>query len=549
MSRSAAPPTSRLRARAGRLFVHRRASGTARTSTPKKASQLPRRARWRGRREPAWQPWIATAERTSARRRTRCSGYRERFVGRGRGRPGPTTPTSCSRRAGAGGGRRRRHRRRAAGAARCPRPRTSASRSKRSPPSGGTTPRTCGSARARRDDRPDGARGATHRVGRRRDRLRALPEALLLDRGAPAAALQRARPRASAPRSTGGSSGARAARRRCSRSTTRPTSPTRSSPASPARSNGSARRSWRAGSPDVPRSTRSGAFLLRLERLHGQRADRRDLRRARRPVGGRGLEDGRRAADDDPLPRCSSTSTGSPASRSGASGPRTSRSPTCYLASGDEVSHPMERSRRGAALASTEALAVDRRGRVRRRRPGPQCTYCDFRAFCEAGKAWLGGTARPGNASADAATLVQPLDLRPRTSGSPPRDRSRPRSRRARTGRPGRPRRGRAPAPRPGTIRGRPAGSGPRRASPGAGRTRRRPRPASGGRPSGASRGRMSSCVSMTGRRRRSHATVATTASGSSRAVELDLHVRQATRRASDPSRGRFEPCPRAGRR
>ena len=25
--------------------------------------------------------------------------------------------------------------------------------------------------------------------------------------------------------------------------------------------------------------------------------------------------------------------------------------------------------------------------------PGPQCTYCDFRAFCSEGKAWLAANA------------------------------------------------------------------------------------------------------------------------------------------------------------
>ncbi len=63
--------------------------------------------------------------------------------------------------------------------------------------------------------------------------------------------------------------------------------------------------------------------------LHGGWADRRGLRRSRRAVGGRRLEDGsptRRTTTRSP--RCSSTCTAWPASRSGASGPKTSRSPT-----------------------------------------------------------------------------------------------------------------------------------------------------------------------------------------------------------------------------
>ena len=58
-----------------------------------------------------------------------------------------------------------------------------------------------------------------------------------------------------------------------------------------------------------------------------------------------------------------------------------------YLASGDEASHPMDdptavRARIADALAAIEA------GRFEPT-PGPQCTYCDFRSFCDAGKAWL----------------------------------------------------------------------------------------------------------------------------------------------------------------
>ncbi|MFN8232344.1 MAG: ATP-dependent DNA helicase [Actinomycetota bacterium] len=67
-----------------------------------------------------------------------------------------------------------------------------------------------------------------------------------------------------------------------------------------------------------------------------------------------------------------------------------------YLASGDEVSHPMGdprdvRARIGETLAEIEA------GRFEPT-PGPPCTYCDFRAFCEPGKAWV--SAREGASGA-----------------------------------------------------------------------------------------------------------------------------------------------------
>ncbi len=54
-------------------------------------------------------------------------------------------------------------------------------------------------------------------------------------------------------------------------------------------------------------------------RVHGRRTHRRDLRRARRPLGDRRLEDGPHALPPTTRPSaCSSTCTGSPPSRSGA---------------------------------------------------------------------------------------------------------------------------------------------------------------------------------------------------------------------------------------
>ncbi len=73
-----------------------------------------------------------------------------------------------------------------------------------------------------------------------------------------------------------------------------------------------------------------------------------------------------------------------------------------YLASGDEVSHPMGapdtvKARVTEALRSIDAGAFQAT-------PGPQCTYCDFRAFCPEGKSWWAERRDPANASADAAT-------------------------------------------------------------------------------------------------------------------------------------------------
>jgi DNA helicase II / ATP-dependent DNA helicase PcrA len=58
-----------------------------------------------------------------------------------------------------------------------------------------------------------------------------------------------------------------------------------------------------------------------------------------------------------------------------------------YLASGDEVSHPMGDPAE-VRQRVTASLAGIARGQFEPT-PGPQCRHCDFRAFCEAGTAWL----------------------------------------------------------------------------------------------------------------------------------------------------------------
>lgn len=74
-----------------------------------------------------------------------------------------------------------------------------------------------------------------------------------------------------------------------------------------------------------------------------------------------------------------------------------------YLSSGEEASHPMRdpetvRARVVDALRSIDAGAFDPT-------PGPQCTYCDFRAFCAEGKAWLATNAGESPSGAGDATL------------------------------------------------------------------------------------------------------------------------------------------------
>ncbi|HEV8564053.1 MAG TPA: ATP-dependent DNA helicase [Actinomycetota bacterium] len=58
-----------------------------------------------------------------------------------------------------------------------------------------------------------------------------------------------------------------------------------------------------------------------------------------------------------------------------------------YLASGEEVSHPMgdpEDVRAGIAASLTSIASGDYEPA-----PGPACAHCDFRSFCDAGKEWL----------------------------------------------------------------------------------------------------------------------------------------------------------------
>ena len=178
------------------------------------------------------------------------------------------------------------------------------------------------------------------------------------------------RPRASAPRSTGGSSVGRSDRPSCSRSTRPRISRAKSSPASRARSSVCAKRSWGAGSPMSPRSTPNGRSSSG-SRVHGRRADRRRLRRSGRSVGGRGLEDrsppGRRrsarSAPARPLrPRVRRDLE--------QAHPKTSRSPTSTWRARDEVSHPMEdpdavkaRVDRGPCVRSTRERSTQPPGR------------------------------------------------------------------------------------------------------------------------------------------------------------------------------------------
>ena len=183
--------------------------------------------------------------------------------------PGPARPDDADDavpgRVAARGARRGRDRRRATDAARAARAggaRAVRGARRRAAPAR-RAPAASARARTPRTAPRDRWRGAPCRSAALH-RLRAVPEALLLD-GRPApAAVQRTRgahrhrgppvDRAAGDRPGGAARGRRDAA----------TSPARSWPASPARSSACARRSWAAGSPTSPRSTPSAPFLLRL---------------------------------------------------------------------------------------------------------------------------------------------------------------------------------------------------------------------------------------------------------------------------------------------
>ncbi len=96
---------------------------------------------------------------------------------------------------------------------------------------------------------------------------------------------------------------------------------------------------------------------------------------------------GRRPSDDDPLAALQLDVYGLACVEIWGKRPEDLTLTYLYLASDDEVSHAMEdpaviRARIVETLRGIDGGAFDPS-------PGPQCTYCDFRAFCAEGKAWL----------------------------------------------------------------------------------------------------------------------------------------------------------------
>jgi DNA helicase-2/ATP-dependent DNA helicase PcrA len=104
---------------------------------------------------------------------------------------------------------------------------------------------------------------------------------------------------------------------------------------------------------------------------------------------------GRRPASDDPLASLQLDVYGLACVEIWGRRPQDLTLTYLYLASGEEVSHPMGDPEQVRARVATSLSAIAR-GEFEPT-PGPQCRHCDFRAFCDAGKGWLtANTAETG---------------------------------------------------------------------------------------------------------------------------------------------------------
>ena len=278
--------------------------------------------------------------------------------------------------------RRRRGRRRGAGRSRRPARRRGASRVRGG--RGGAQVARRASARARgRRGRRVRARPAHLGLGERRDRLRHLSEALLLEQRAPAPF--------SGPAARIGTEVHRWIERRSVGQGTLiepdevPDLTAEELAGEPGKVTGCARRSSRAGSPASCRLHRARVPAV-AERLGRRRADRHIFGEDDGPWEVVDWKTGRRPQADDPLASLQLDIYGLACVEIWGRRPEDLPLTYLYLASGEEVSHPMGdpaevRTRVGASLAEISRGEFEPNA-------GSQCRFCDFRSFCDAGKAW-----------------------------------------------------------------------------------------------------------------------------------------------------------------
>ena len=237
------------------------------------------------------------------------------------------------------------------------------------------------------------AGGADGRLGRRPHRLRAVPQALLLDHRAAAAPVQRPGgpdrhphprlDRAAGRRPDRAVRGRRPARLR-SRGAGGGAGQDRTAPA------GVPREPVRR----VPAAVRRAPVPVVEGRVRAQRAHRRDLREPGRAVGGRRLQDrpkarrGRRAGRAPARHLCARLHRGL------GEAPRGPHADLSVPGVGRR-GQPAGRARGRFANASASGCAASARVQFEPT-PGDQCRWCDFLPFCDAGRAFQANRRRRG---------------------------------------------------------------------------------------------------------------------------------------------------------
>jgi RecB family exonuclease len=100
---------------------------------------------------------------------------------------------------------------------------------------------------------------------------------------------------------------------------------------------------------------------------------------------------GKKPADDDPLATLQLDVYGLACAEIWGKHPEDLTLTYAYLASGEEVTRPMDdpAAVRERLTASLDRIAAGEFAPT----PGPQCVYCDFKAFCDEGRAWLAANA------------------------------------------------------------------------------------------------------------------------------------------------------------
>ncbi len=135
------------------------------------------------------------------------------------------------------------------------------------------------------------------------------------------------------------------------------------------------------------------AFLLRLGGFTVGGPDRRDLRRARTAAWEVvDWKTGKRPPVEDPSVGLQLDIYGLACAEIWGKAASDVTLTYCYLATGEEVTKPMDDPAVVRGRIAGRARC-DRRRRVRAH-PGVWCRHCDFQSFCDVGQAWLGADTK-----------------------------------------------------------------------------------------------------------------------------------------------------------